>query len=347
MPARPKQQHFVTRAYLERFLDPDCERLFCYGRQRNAPFQSKPEQLARQRNYYSVPQADGSFDDSLEHRLEQVEVPGLEVIRKLAMGRTRLSLPERRSLALLMGVQRSRVPQVRNLVDSTYSEVTSTLLKWHDKQASEGPGQMSLRRVPAYGSTAPIEGSEITVNRDEMKAALSSLDQDPEEFSRNGILRLAIRFAEIFLVMKWTVFYADSQTPFICSDCPVLFRYEGTDIAMGGIARPDTIIEFPLSRTSLLSLTHDIPLITRLNALGPRSSEAQAILKRTPEIRIVRADQAQVREFNLNQALYCSRWTYAGRENEWLLSALRAPSKSIRHRLTWDGKLIRVEATPG
>jgi hypothetical protein len=75
--ARPKQQHFVTRAYLEGFLRPSEMHLQCYGRKRG-PFARLPENLASQRNYYAVKKDDGSWDDSLERLLgETVRVAGV------------------------------------------------------------------------------------------------------------------------------------------------------------------------------------------------------------------------------------------------------------------------------
>jgi Protein of unknown function (DUF4238) len=93
--ARPKQQHYVTRAYLEGFLGNSEQHLVCYGRGKG-PFRKSPGDLACQRNYYAIRKTDGTWDDSLEELIgKTVEDPGVPVIQKLASGRTRLSWTER------------------------------------------------------------------------------------------------------------------------------------------------------------------------------------------------------------------------------------------------------------
>jgi len=146
--------------------------------------------------------------------------------------------------------------------------------------------------------------------------------------------------------MKWTVHYSTEGSPFITSDCPVLLRHEREDIKDAGIIRRDTHIEFPLSRTSLLSMTHDFALIDRLSGLTP-NRETRRILDRLPEIRVSQATEESVREFNLHQARYCSRWAFCGRQDERLIEILQESSRNVRQRILSDGDFIRFDALTG
>ena len=82
----------MTRAYLQGFLAQDEKFLVSYGRGLG-PFRKQPDELAGQRNYYAIKNADGSWDDRLEHTIEQsVESPGLPIVKRLAHGHTKLNL---------------------------------------------------------------------------------------------------------------------------------------------------------------------------------------------------------------------------------------------------------------
>lgn len=108
---RPKKHHYVTRAYLDGFLEPGQEKLYCWGRQREGRFQARTDELAFIRNYYSVRKPDGGWDDRAEIAIaNDVEAPGLKVLQKLAVGKTNLNSDERFDLSLLLAVQEFGVP---------------------------------------------------------------------------------------------------------------------------------------------------------------------------------------------------------------------------------------------
>ncbi len=348
MPARPKQQHYVTRAYLQNFLERGRDQLFCYGRHRPAAFRHRPEDLARERNYYSVRRADGTWDDSLEHDIEnKVEVPGLDVIRKLGSGNTRLDWPERNALSLLMAVQRFRVPHLRQLLDVAHAEMTQRLLQDYDRLEHErGPGLMWIRSVSPVARRGEPERQKAHVTREDLQQIQRSLEEDPGQFSRDSLFTLALSFAKVFRYMKWTIYRSDGTDHFISSDCPVLMRHERRDIEHAGLVRPDTEIEFPLSRMSLLVMKHDMPLIMRLNRMGP-TRKAKRLLNRLPEIQTARARPTDVHAFNVHQAEYCSLWTFSGVERDWIKETLSEASKNVRQRVVRDGQFYRFESLAG
>jgi hypothetical protein len=199
MPSRPKRQHYVTRAYLEGFLE-SAPFLFCYGRQRGKPFQGQPSELAHERSYYSFRRPDGSWDDSLEHRIEQqVEGPGLDAMGVLAAaGHTRLDWSERDALAMLMAVQRFRVPHIREMLDATHADTIKELLNEYDQMQKErGPGRLWIRNVrPAPGGGVQ-EGPRTYVTRENLEEFQRSLSEDPGQFSRENIFGLAGGFCKL------------------------------------------------------------------------------------------------------------------------------------------------------
>lgn len=348
MPARPKQQHYVTRAYLQGFLEPRAEHLFCYGRHRQEPFQQRSEELARERNYYSVRREDGTWDDSLEHEIEQrVELPGLAVVRKLDAGNTRLVWPERNALSMLMAVQRFRVPHLRQMMDTVHQEMVHRLLEEHDRLEQErGPGRLWIRSVSPVRRESEPERPRTYVTREELQQIRRSLEEDPGQFSRESLFSMAVSFAQVFRYMKWSIYRCDDAETFMTSDCPVLMRHERGDIEHAGLVRPDTKFEFPISRSTLLVMTHDIAVITRLNRMG-RTKEALRILNRIPEIQVLRANAQQVRTFNQHQVEYCSRWAFSGTERKWIVESLQAVSKNVTQRLVRDNGFYRFEALTG
>lgn len=80
---RPRQQHYVTKAYLDGFLLAGEGRLWVYSRGKQTAFRAAPENIAKIHNYYSSKQPDGTYDDRVERMLQtHVEDPGLAVIRE-------------------------------------------------------------------------------------------------------------------------------------------------------------------------------------------------------------------------------------------------------------------------
>ena len=63
--ARPKQQHYVTRAYLDGFLASGSNQLVCYARN-GKMFNRGTQDIAKERNCYAFKGKDGQWDDSLE-----------------------------------------------------------------------------------------------------------------------------------------------------------------------------------------------------------------------------------------------------------------------------------------
>jgi hypothetical protein len=145
--ARPKRQHYVTKAYLDGFLEPSEEQLFCWARPLGKLFRGKPENLAHERNYYSVRNPDGSWDDAAEELIgTSVEDPGLAVLKKLNSGKTRLNWRERLELSRLFAFQEFRVPFFRAAITQVDRELLTEILEHYHASTPKygGSGKITL-----------------------------------------------------------------------------------------------------------------------------------------------------------------------------------------------------------
>jgi hypothetical protein len=348
MPPRPKQQHYVTKAYLDGFLEPGCDQLVCYGRHKLTVFRRATQDLATQRNYHSFKKADGTWDDSLEQHIQKyVEDPGLAVLRLLDSGKNRLNWKQRDQLSLLIAAQRFRVPHLRKLIDSQNKETIRTWLSEYQRKEREigfDPGQMI---VGVSSGLRPSEKHEISLTKADLEDLQREYEGNPEQFSREHFMNLALRFVQIFRIMKWTVYYAIGSARFITSDCPAAMVFADKSIGTVAIGRPDCRILFPISRTSLLLMEHDLALIAKLNRLS-QNSMSNKLVNRLPEVRIATASTRDVVSYNGIQADQASRWVFAGQQCDWLIPRLQQASKNVRQVVTVINKnLSMVSAVEG
>src|ERR1700691_5229537 len=319
MPPRPKQHHYVTKAYLDGFLEAGRAPLICYGRHRQDPFFRTTQDLATRRNYHSFKRADGTWDDSLELKLQkEVEDPGLRVLRLLDAGKTRLNWRQRDQMSLLVAAQRFRVPHIRQVIDSQNVEAVRAWLSEYKLREEETGGKPGRMIIGVSGGLKPNQKREIEVTREDLENMLEECEGDPEGFSREEFMNLASSFAKIFRTMKWTMYYAPSDSRFITSDCPAAMHFARKDIETISIARPDCRILFPLSKSSLRSMEHDMVLAAKLKEIGP-TARGRKLLNRLPEIRIATASAGDVESFNEIQADQASRWVFAGWQSDCLI----------------------------
>jgi hypothetical protein len=308
--ARPKQHHFVTRAYLEGFLKSQTQHLVCYGRNNRGPFRRSPSDLACRRNYYALKKEDGTWDDSIEKLIDStVESPGLPVIQKLALGRTRITWQDRDSLALFIAFQELRTPFARErarafskmLNDRVFHEITTA-----------DPHQNSVQLKGESGT------STVTLNQ--MKRGHETLCDDHSMEIHRSLMGGAFKLFEFYRYMKFTVFYATGKEKFLTTDSPVIRVFQDGAPLGTGINRPDVEIRFPLSRNAFLTLTHDVSLRNALERANKKRKSR--LLQLLPEIRIVDAVDSQVTMFNRGHARHAHQWLFASAEVVWAAGVL-------------------------
>lgn len=189
----------MTRAYLEGFLARGERFLVCYGRGRGS-FRKQPEELACQRNYYATKNLDETWDDGLEHVIEQsVESPGLPVVKKLASGQTRLNWEERSKVAMLIAFQEARTPATRARVRENLAAIQERML---GEIRAADPDQESIDLV---GET----GKRITVTLEEMIASHNRVATNDHCLEIHRLtMGHALRLAGVFERMQFTVHYS-------------------------------------------------------------------------------------------------------------------------------------------
>jgi hypothetical protein len=251
------------------------------------------------------------------------------VLRLLAEGKTRLSWRQRDQMSLLVATQRFRVPHIRQVIDSQNLEAVRAWLSEYELREQETGGKPGRMIIGVSGSLRPDRKREIEVTKADLREMLETCENDPEGFSREEFMNLAARFSRIFRTMKWTMYYAPGPRRFITSDCPAAMHFARKDIDTISIARPDCRILFPLSKSSLLSMEHDMALVAKLKEIGP-SSRGRKLLNRLPEIRIATPSAGEVQSFNEIQADQASRWVFAGQQSNWVIARLQRGSKNVR-----------------
>jgi Protein of unknown function (DUF4238) len=345
--SRPRRHHYVTRAYLRGFTEREDGQLYCYGRGRTEPFRAIPDELANQRDFYSTRRADGTWDDSLEMRIErEIESPGLPVLADLLNSKTSLSWEKRDRLSLFVAFQRLRVPHMRRLFDDAYKEMLDNLIKNYEEKEQEIGGDPGPMRVRSFGLDRSSFTSAAEVTKETLLELRDAREISPENFSLNSLMETSHSMASVIRRMKWTVHYATGTERFITCDCPVLLVFDEPSIKVAGLVRPDAELQFPLSAKVMLSMRHDLYLIDRVKKMG-RGKRSKRLLDRTPEISVTHVNDEYVRELNNNQAAFSMKWVFSGSTQEWLAGALTGPSRNHQQTVTQDGNLYSFSTLHG
>lgn len=331
MPCAPRQHHYVTASYLEGFLDAGQTQLFCYGRQNPQGFRTTPDKLARIRDYYSYRRADGTLNDKLERLIgSKVEDPGISIIRDLCTGKTRLNWERRKLLSFLIGLQRTRVPYEREFMDAHHKDSIATMLTELESHPSKGVRpDPSLELAITPFNTPPNELQWTRITKSELVLEQQLANEDPEAFSRESCVELAATFAEVFAHMKWTLCFAAGAECFVTSDCPVVVTFQNKTLPSAGLMRIDCEVRFPLSKSALLKLRHDVKFMKQLDKLGS-SARAERLYNRLPEISVQRLQDHYVRELNEQHAEQAYRWIFTGSAQDWVSVVMSTRQRNIR-----------------
>jgi hypothetical protein len=327
----PRLQHYVTKAYLDGFLEPGQEHLYCYGRKKSEPYRSAPDKLARIRDYYSYKMPDGTQNDSLEHRIEkEVESPGILIIRDLCAEKTRLKWQQREILSRLVGLQKLRVPYEREFMDRHSKEsITQSIeqLKQHSKGKESADPAMMVAISP-FG-VPPPDHEWFQVKQSELIAEQERMQADPEGFSRENFIDLAFSLAKVFEHMKWTVCFTSRTMQFVTSDCPVVTVFRNQSGLPSGLLSSDCEIFFPLSGKALLKMEHDTKLANKLAKIQSLEEKAR-MLNRQPEIGITWLDDQEIQLVNEQHADHAYKWVCSGPSLDWLPNRMRGRSRNPR-----------------
>ena len=328
MAGLPRRHHYVTKAYLDGFVEPKERLLFCYGRKKLKAYCATPENLAHIRDYHSFRRKDGTLDFTLETQIgQQIESPGIPIIRILSEGKTNLDKAQRLCLARFIALQNVRVPYERDFMDQLHKIEFEGYLADMDEMSSQRGFPVDHIEVAACASDRePMPHEWVRVTRDFVDAELRRIEADPQRSSRDSFFDLAERLAKPILDMKWTVFYGTGEARFITSDCPVITRDRNERRCFPGLENSDTEVYFPLSKNALIRMEHDnsCQLLPRKQQIRRQRRVMRA---RTQEINAVQADDQLVQSLNNLVVSRSHLWTVSGTNQSWLLERMQQPSK--------------------
>lgn len=313
------KQHYVPRAYLAEFTDPNTPRghepfLWVFEREEEAPYRRAPHKVAVKRDYYTAT-VDGEREDAVEEMLSQIEGKAIPVIRDLARGGdpSALGEDERQALSLFLGFLETRVPKFRQMVEKT----TGDIMKMVSRVSAEHPEdfERTIREAARKKGEPPpadIEAVRRFALSGEYEVAVDPL------MSLQMMLSQGPKIAEFAYGFEWRVLEAPVGEVFITSDTPLVrVATEPPPARWMGVGwfTPSMEATFPLSPAACL-------LVSLHRPTGREQITAE-----------------RVREVNRRTAAFAEREVYSSREigadnlnrpKDWerwapLTDALRAP----------------------
>lgn len=330
--ATSRQHHFVQAKYLDGFLEPGEERLWCHARGRREPYPAISRKLARKRDFYQLPNS--TADQNLENYLGLIEVPGLEALRELVTNRQPLTMEKRIHLARYVAYQEMRVPYSREVMREQNRRSLTEYLEILDQNGVE---RAEVQGGPLVNGRLLVGSQPYKIARAEIVEALADIDANPETFDLEHMVHLADKMTTFYSFMRWDVLYAPTGSSFITSDCPVVRMFSKPG-GYDAFLRKDCSVCFPLNSRAFLIIKHDMNVLLKL------VKETLDNCGRTPpptEFR--RISRKGVGTFNLQTAEYAHVWCYSGSKLGWISPVMQCPTKRQRPEFIKSGNLTGMQ----
>jgi uncharacterized protein DUF4238 len=268
----PKSQHYVHRAYLEGFQDPDLEkkgvsfvRVYMPGK---SPFLQRPLRVAK-RNYYYCYEREEQRLFQAEHGLGKLEDVALPVLRQLRERRFHLSPEDRLTFAGYVALSHTRVPTFQRTMDRLASLLSAKQLEFvaNDERALK----WAIAKI-REDTGEDIDPQEF---RKKLTGGTVIVKQTSREWSLRQMFQTMLFLQEVIFDMKWTFLLApEDDAGFLTSDNPVsLFDPVGGQLGgIGFASSPAAHFTFPVSRSMCLLAGHQ---------QGPETAELNGSKVRT------------------------------------------------------------------
>jgi hypothetical protein len=280
----PKAQHFVHRAYLEGFQDPDLEKkgdsflwLYMPGK---TPFRQRPERVAK-RNYYYCFKREDQRQFAVEHGLQQIEDLAMPVLRRLRERDFTLAPENRLTFAGYVALSHTRVPTFQRNTDHLAALLAAKQLESvaSNKRAIES----------AVAAIREKTGEVIDVEKFERDLKGGTVEISPNRaWSLAQMFEMMVLLQQVINDMHWTVLLAPENEPgFLTTDNPVSL-FDPVASPLGGIgfaSSPAAHFTFPISRDVCLLAQHQPgPEIVRLNGFSTRSVNKAVITRSDTQV---------------------------------------------------------------
>jgi hypothetical protein len=252
----PKGQHYVHRAYLAGFQDPQFEMrgepaLWVYI-PKKTPFRQRPDRVAR-RNYYYCFEQEEKRQFIAEHGLQKLEDLALPILRNLCNRKFSLNAEDRLTFAGYIALAHTRVPTFERFLDFTANLIYAKTMELlaSDKRALESVvGEMSERT----GESIDVEDF-----RKKLTGGSVELHQKNRGWTVQEMFKNLMMLQQVIFDMKWSfLLAAHDDDGFLTSDNPVsLFDPLASPLrGIGFRSSPASHFSFPLSRSVCLMAQH-------------------------------------------------------------------------------------------
>jgi hypothetical protein len=286
-----RAHHYVPVFYLAGFtLSSDRQDvLWVRDRQQDKCWQSRPVNIAHQRDFYRV-DIDGLDPDAVEKALAEFEGQAADLFRNIAEKR---QLPEGEEFDLLLNfvaLQATRVPYHRQW----YEDQAAHLAKWRARVALGHPSlfERFLDDLRRQGEDVPdfiTREGMVEFLEDESRYTI----EIPQEASIHHMAEMAKTLLPVLDERSWSLFVAkEDRDDFVCSDRPVILVPTRRD------APP--FLGFGMKYTEVI-----MPLNRQMSLVGRYDVEAQ----------VFEADRILVGLFNQRMLDYSERFIYSARDS--------------------------------
>lgn len=330
MKNRPKVQHYVTASYLHKFTTGAGRKamLYVYERNKSNPFRQKPEQAARATNCYSVKREDGTWDDSIENLLGDVESTAVPLIERLSAHDFSPSWNDRVSIAIFIAFQEFRVPWARAQMETLYRGLIDKTLKF----TTRVPGGIERDLETMKKRGVATEDIHPQVIREIIEKGKYKINISPG-VSLKMMLEQVETVSRFYSQMMWKVLRSTADRPFVTSDNPVVKFVPTNDGFRGvGLVNPNIEIRFPLTKTGCLVISHDHDRVHRIGELrqAGKTSEADSLRDLLPKLTFVTVDKQTVEHINLMAISYAAKHVYSPMRLNYISHWLTGEPEGLR-----------------
>lgn len=239
-----KRQHWVPQFYLRYFATEETRES---GRPQvwatpigDGPvFRPQINKVAAKGFLYSPLLEDGTRDDRTDRRLQHIESVMGQLWPRIAHHHYFMDDPFRKGMSLFLATMLLRNPRALAQHCDSHAKLVSLL----DSAPKDAVGNPCVDRFIVNGKESRVDVGNWAQFRDRT-------DEGMKKQFADSIMRFGGRLARVLLNKRpWNIVFAD-QPAFATSDHPVALYNEHQ--RRPGVARPDTMVFFPISPTRML-----------------------------------------------------------------------------------------------
>lgn len=254
MAGNQKHYHYVPAAYLAGFTPLGTKDGYLYVRDlvQDKGWRARPDELAKQRDYYALDGIDGVNREALENVLATLESDVSPLLRELSDSPRELTKKDLERLLPFVAVQALRVPAWLNGVKEFYRRTTDLTARF--AIASRERFEAIVERMKRDG----IAGAD-EMDYDAIRRFLDERDYEidvPRELVLARGLEHVIVVEELLAQRRWTLLHTGSpaaDSSFITSDRPVILVATSADAPRHlGFGLRYTEVVMPLSRCACI-----------------------------------------------------------------------------------------------